>query len=357
MATRLTDRYITSIKPVPGKRTIVFDSTTPGLAVKTFASGRKSFVLDFRDRHGRQHRKTLGSFPAWSTAKARLFASQLRRKLDAGEEIMAQRGEPIAVLATLWLDQLQRRPSTVHTYRTLFRSTILPAFGRALPATLTFDDIERWHGEIARRVPVHANRCLMALSAFLSWLTRTKRLPHNPAKGVRRAPETPRSKYLDADQIARLHAALDAEPHRPSALVLKLCLSSGCRIGEALGIRREQIEISRKVWIMPAHLTKQGRPHIAMLNDIALTTALELTRVGVPRYDKTRRVFVRICADLGFDGFRIHDLRHSYASRLLAHGGNLVQIGKLLGHSSIQVTQRYAHVADSALIDLVNRAK
>jgi len=54
----------------------------------------------------------------------------------------------------------------------------------------------------------------------------------------------------------------------------------------------------------------------------------------------------------GLDGVRIHDLRHTYASNAVSGGMPIQMVGKLLGHSQLQTTMRYAHLADEP----VNRA-
>jgi site-specific recombinase XerD len=62
-----------------------------------------------------------------------------------------------------------------------------------------------------------------------------------------------------------------------------------------------------------------------------------------------RRFWARIQKDVGIEDVRIHDLRHTFASLLVSGGASLEMIGKLLGHSQMQTTQRYAHLMDSPL--------
>jgi hypothetical protein len=67
-----------------------------------------------------------------------------------------------------------------------------------------------------------------------------------------------------------------------------------------------------------------------------------------------RRFWARIQKEVGIDDVRIHDLRHTFASLLVSGGASLEMIGKLLGHSQMQTTQRYAHLMDSPLRAGVN---
>ena len=165
---------------------------------------------------------------------------------------------------------------------------ILPAFGRDDPKSITRNRIELWHGKLAQRVPVRANRCLAVLSSFLSWLEHDRRIDHNPCKGVRKRSESPRQVFLSAKEIAAAHKALKADNDRSAALTLRLTLLTGCRIGEALTLAPDQIDSARKVWVKPAAYVKTARTHIIPLQAEALDVAQELLDVGVPTYDGVR---------------------------------------------------------------------
>ena len=67
-----------------------------------------------------------------------------------------------------------------------------------------------------------------------------------------------------------------------------------------------------------------------------------------------RRFWIGIQAEAKLPDVRIHDLRHTFASLLVSGGASLEMIGKLLGHTQMQTTQRYAHLMDSPLRDGVN---
>ena len=64
---------------------------------------------------------------------------------------------------------------------------------------------------------------------------------------------------------------------------------------------------------------------------------------------EVRRFWIQIQKQVKLPGVRIHDLRHTFASLLVSGGASLEMIGKLLGHSQMQTTQRYAHLMDSPL--------
>ena len=357
MAVRLTDRGIAALKAAD-KPYLIFDSEVSGLAIKVYETGRKAFVFDWRE-HGRQRRVTIGKHPAWTTAKARIHASKLRLKADVGEIVAVQRGERVVDLIERWraVVAVTRQASTARNYDQMIRRHIVPAFGRDDPRALTRNRVEAWHGNVAQTVPMAANRALAVLSAFLSWLERDHKIERNPCKGVKRRPEHQRQIFLDEAEIARAHAALDADPNRSAALALRLALATGCRIGEAVSLDASQIDVGRQLWIKPHHLTKQKRTHILPLQPEALDIALELIRIGLPDYQSCRRCWDRVREVIGREDARVHDLRHSRASSLARNGASLPMIGRVLGHSSPGTTARYAHLVDRDLVDLVERSK
>lgn len=108
--------------------------------------------------------------------------------------------------------------------------------------------------------------------------------------------------------------------------------------------------------------SKTGKKSV-LLSPAAIEVLEGLPRIGYyviaggtvdkPRAD-LKRPWKRISAHAGITGTRIHDLRHTFASRGAAHGLSLPMIGRLLGHKSPQTTARYAHLADDPLRRALN---
>jgi len=356
MAERLTDRRIAALKP-PDTDQYYFDSEVSGLALKVYATGRKVFVFDWREG-GRQRRKTIGRFPAWTIGKARTHASRMRLKADTGEVVAPGRGRRVADLIEDWraVVKLTRRPGTVVGYSLAIDNYILPSFGRDEPRAVTRNRVEQWHGEMAQHTPIQANRSLGVLSSFMTWLEHDHKIDGNPCRGVRRRSESQRHIFLDADEIATAHTALSGDNNRSAALALRLALLTGCRIGETLNLTAEQLNSSRNLWIKPAATTKQKKVHVVPLQPDALAIAKELLSIGLPDYEACKRCWERARKIIGREDVRIHDLRHSRASALARGGASLMQIGRVLGHTAPQTTARYAHLVDADLVDLVERA-
>jgi integrase len=289
MAERLTDRGIAALKPSSAS-TYHFDTEVSGLAVRVYPSGVKSFIFDWRNDSGKQQRVTFGRHPAWTIGKARTHASRMRLKADVGESVAPARGMRVADLVEQWKASVRvtRRPNTVLSYFRLLDTHIVPAFGRLEPRAITRNAVEHWHGSIAQAAVPEANRALAVLSTFLSWLERDHKIERNVAKGVKRRPENQRHIFLDESEIARAHAALEADSNRPAALALRLALSTGARIGEILTLTAEQLDISRRLWIKPHHLTKQAKTHVLPLQPEALTIAQALLAIDLPNYTQVK---------------------------------------------------------------------
>ncbi|WP_244643951.1 tyrosine-type recombinase/integrase [Alsobacter metallidurans] len=146
-----------------------------------------------------------------------------------------------------------------------------------------------------------------------------------------------------------------------AAAALRLLLLSGARLREILHAEWSNIDLQRGLFTV---FGKTGRKHV-LLPAPAVRILEKLPRhgsyvipgaiAGRPRADLNRpwRTVVRYA---GLTGIRIHDLRHSFAALAAGNGASLPIIGKLLGHSQSQTTLRYAHLADSPVRDVLNRA-
>ena len=155
---------------------------------------------------------------------------------------------------------------------------------------------------------------------------------------------------------------------------IELALNTGCRKGELLNLKWENISFSTRLICLEE--TKSGEWQTVPINEDArrvlvrrmrlrdkvcpetpwvffhLTPALN-TKVG-DRVKEVRRSFSTACRRAGIEDFHIHDLRHTFASWLVMNGTPLFEVSKLLRHASIQMTERYAHLAPDHLHNAVN---
>ena len=140
----------------------------------------------------------------------------------------------------------------------------------------------------------------------------------------------------------------------PSAIVaIRLLMLTGCRRNEIITLRWDDVDRTARELRLRDSKTGARR--------VPLTPAAEAVLDGIPRVagnswvivgqkpeahlSNIEQIWIRLRARAGLEDVRIHDLRHSYASRALALGEGLPMIGKLLGHRKIGTTARYAHLA------------
>jgi integrase len=344
---------------------------TSGFALRVTAGGARAFVLSYRVRGtGQERRLTIGAWPTWSVIAARAEARELKMRIARGDdplaELKAERGAPtVAELCDRFLDDhvARKRPNTRKQYGRIVE-IIRRALGRKQVAAVEHADAVRLHRDIGRRAPVMANRTAAVLSKMMGMAVKAGMRPDNPARGIERNTEDHRERYLTGDELARLTRALADHRDQQAADILRLCMLTGCRRGEAQAARWDQFDLERGTWSKPATTTKQAKLHVAPLSAAALELLARIRRDGpfvfAGREPGTHRIEIRknwaaICKAARIDGLRMHDLRHSFASELVSSGHSLPVVGALLGHAQITTTQRYAHLYDDVTRAAVNK--
>ncbi len=198
--------------------------------------------------------------------------------------------------------------------------------------------------------PKTANNELTYLNAVYNELHRTKVIDYpNPLAGIR--PIAIRQKelaYLTHDQITEL---LDTLQHPGAHLITKISLSTGCRWGEAEGLHSRQIRNSQITFTD----TKSGKNRSVPISK-ALESEIKAYGKGELFTSGTLSAFRRALKKTSIElpkGQAAHVLRHTFASHFMINGGNIITLQRILGHSSITMTMRYAHLSPDHLQDAV----
>ena len=347
---------------------IFWDRELAGFGVRVHASGRKVYVVQSR-AGGAPRRVTLGSHGELTTTQARLRAAQVIDRIKRGEEpTPPPAGATVADLAARYLSAHVAVNCNAHTagiYRGSLENHILPALGMMPLAMVETAHVAALHYRL-RETPRAANRALSVLSKMFSLAAAWGLVADgtNPCKGVRKYKEKKRERFLTRDEYRRLgmvlvEAELEAEAGVEGAVslyaiaALRLLMLTGCRLNEILTLRWDDVDRTAGEFRL-----RDGKTGARM---VPLTPTAETVLAGIVRARGNPWVIVgkqpgthlstitadwyRLRAHAGLDDVRIHDLRHSYASRALAAGESLSMIGKLLGHADIQSTARYAHLA------------
>ena len=350
-----------------GSRDAVFwDRDLPGFGVRVYPSGRKMFVVQCRGPAGIR-RVSLGPYGELSCERARRRARAAIDRIKRGEEAGAAPERPLTVaeLAERYMEAHVAVNCNAHTQRICrgaLRNHILPALGSRPVAAVGREDAEALHYAL-RATPRAANRALGVLSKMFALAQDWGLAPPggNPCRFVARYRQGMRERFLSADEYRRVGRAL-CELEAQSALraraaaALRLLMVTGCRLTEVLTLRWDDVD--RKVGELRLRDAKTGA-RMVVLTPAASRVLSELCRVpGSPwvfagsapdrHLSQLTTYWHQVRARAGVEDVRIHDLRHSFASRALALGESLSMIGRLLGHADVGTTARYAHLARDA---------
>ncbi len=385
---KITETTVKNLKPPQSGNRITWDDEIKGFGVRITSTGVIAFVLSYRS-HGEKRRYTIGRSPELSATAARTRAGKLKVDLLDGKDPMEQKLqsslEPtFKELSEQYLTHAEtyKRAGSLRNDRGNIRR-LLPQWGTRQIKAITTRDIEKLKGDL-KATPYHANRTLALLSKMFNLAVKWKWRPDNPVTGIPKFHEDRRERWLSMEELGRLDQALHKYQDQNAADAIRLLLLTGAREGEALKSDWTQFDLERGVWTKPSHATKQNRTEHIPLNKPALALLRQMkSKSGSGRLFPgasakgsarvtLRRPWKQLCKAAGLSQavehkgkrrtitrhkptVRIHDLRHTYASHLVSNGVSLQVVGKLLGHTRVQTTERYAHLANEALQDGTNR--
>ena len=361
-------RRVRAAKP-RAKRYDIRDDVIPGLFLRVFPSGARSFALD-RMTRGRRRFAILGSADTMTVPEARAEARKLIAAfLDTAKNDNGPRtpGHPMDAFAAEFLDRQARhwKPRTLESNACMVDKYILPAFRHMTVDAIAVEHVKDWFASMADR-PGAANRAMPVLSTMMRMAELWGYRPHNsnPCKNARRYRMQPRERFLTAEEMARLNAVLTRDEfYCPQAVaVIRLLMLTGCRFGEVVSLEWDWIR--GKCIHLPD--SKSGQ------RTVWLSSAARAVIDAIPRYSPdcpflfparppTRHIdnieyqWTRIRNEAGLPGLRLHDLRHSWASVAAMNGVDMVTVAKLLGHALVETTERYVHLSDRSVADAADR--
>ncbi len=362
---RLTKRYIDALKPVR-KDIIIWDHELIGFGVRISPhSQRKTFVVQYR-QIGRTRRFGLGVYGKVTPDQARASAKRILGSIAHGDNPAQLRHEyrkspTIAEVCQRFKDEhiaIRLKPSTAKEYTRAIDLFILPAFGSHKIVDISRADISALHYQF-KHIPYQANRTLGVLSKMftLSEVWELRRDGSNPCRHVPKYPETRRERFLSKEEIATLWRVLDESVANGSetihvASAFKLLLLTGARRGEIQTLKWAYVTATALA--LPDSKTGPKRIQLSpdakgILDELPQIDGNPHVIVGATEdghITDLERPWRRIRDIAGLADVRIHDLRHTFASHAVMNGVPLPIVGKLCGHTQIQTTMRYAHLAE-----------
>ena len=358
------------------KDTVFWDRELTGFGVRVYPTGSKVYIAQARGPEGPK-RVAVGRQGVIHAEEARKRAALIISRIKAGEapvpETLIPAGGPsVAELARRYLEEyvaVRCKPRTAASTRAVVNKHLLPALGRLPLAAVERARVAELHQRLYE-TPAIANAVFRTLSAMYKLAEGWGLVPEgvNPCRSLVKYPGRRRERFLTEAEFMRLGRLLDEVEEKgvasaPAVAAIRLLILTGCRRNEILTLRWEDVALGEaELWL---HDMKTGA------RAVSLSPAAVKLLAGLPRLpdnpwvipgrkpgshlSSLDHVWRIIREQAGLEDVRIHDLRHSYASRALALGESLPMIGKLLGHRQIETTARYAHLARDSVKEAAER--
>lgn len=340
------------------------------------------YRVRWRTPDGKSRSKTLKR-----EVEAKRLLTSVEHSKDVGTYMDPSRSKvTVGTWAPTWLaSQRHLKPSTRARYEGILSKHIVPRWGGTPLSHVTHADAQKWISSLVV-APATVRYIHRVFSLIMELAVRDKRIPSNPATGVR-LPRTakPEKRFLSVEELHRLADAASEYPipevgqqYRALILVLGFC---GLRWGEVAALRVKRVDLLRRrltvaesvtevsgrlVWGTPkSHQSRQVPiPRSVadlLLEVIAGKAADDLVfttwRAKPLRNLNFRRdVFDRAAADAGLADLTPHELRHTAASLAVSAGANVKAVQKMLGHSSAAMTlDVYSGLFDDDLDGVADR--
>ena len=292
--------------------------------------------------------------------------SNTERRKEFTDFLQAERDR--WTLDRIWQAYQEAHPEHKSRQRDISRynTHIGPHFGQRTPEEMLTADIDTFKTESLKAGKSNGTiqRVISQLRAIINFgVKRGLCQPLHPGRLTIESihVDGEKTEMLTEEQVAHLLDALDSESDQNAAALIRLAMVTGMRKGALLALQWEDCDFVRNIITLRGASAKNGVTERIPMNEAARKILLKITRVessfvfpgknGLQRKDY-RRISRRVKKNAGLpNDFRpLHGLRHHFASFLASSGKvDLYTLQKLLTHSSPQMTQRYAHLADEAI--------
>ncbi len=393
-AVKITKAWLDGLQGT-ARRETYSDATVDHLVLRVGPDGgSRVWYLSYRNREGVRRLHRIGPLKLYNAESAKAEARRLNGLIAKGEDPAGEKAERKAEAAEAEGRTLRAYLEGAYWQHTLLhrrsgrasKERILAAWKRFLDADMATLDpaVLRKHRSerlAAGKKPQTVNRDRVALLALLNQAVKDKVLAVNPALGFERLREVDdkRVRYLgqrDKDESIhdetgrklgereRFMAALARQPLY-LRVIAELSMEAGLRRGEIFGLAWRDTDLKRREVTVRAHTSKGEKTRVVPIRDRTRDLLREwraaqteggkvavLSDLVVPNpqtgkaFTTVKKAWAALLAEARVVDFHLHDGRHDYASRLAMEGVALNTIKELLGHSTVQLTERYSHLAD-----------
>jgi integrase len=323
--------------------------------------------VDLRYRRTRYRKRS----PENSQAGAKAYELVLRQTLAQGQSIDNPKPEAVKTFAEFadeWFEtyvKTNNKPSEQRAKESTIRVHLKPCFGNLLLGQITSAHIERYKadklktGLCPKSINIHLTILGTCMASAIEW-----GLPATKPKIRRLRVQPPRTDFLDEQETVLLIS--DRSEPMWNTMIL-LAARTGMRLGELFGLDWTDVDLERGLITVRTSVVRgiASTPKNHKIRYIPMTSDL-IKALRCYRKQKTGLVFYResgtflghrmaenaihrICRRVGLRLFGWHTLRHTFASHLVSRNAPLRAVQELLGHSTMAMTERYAHLAPSTL--------
>lgn len=350
--------------PVPESgETVAYDTKQNGLAFRVRSSGARAFYF-IRKHRGRVKRLKLGDYDTTTVDQARRAAvaelGDIHRGIDPAEKRRVARAA--MTLGEFFRDIYLPRHAVPHK-RTWpederqYQRHLIRWQARQLDQ-ITRDEVMSLHARVGKAAPVAANRLIALVSAIYNVATDHGYTGTNPARRIKKYKEADRERFLDADELPRFLAAVDADISPIVRDYLKVALFTGGRRANVASMTWHEIDFKRGAWVIPASKFKTDRDMVVPLVPavVSILKARQKDATGPYVFPNRKRSgavghltepkagFSRVCKAAGIENLRLHDLRRTLGSWANMQGIPYTTVAAMLGHKAQGTTSIYARL-------------
>jgi|TARA_B110000902_G_scaffold259465_1_gene330833 integrase len=378
----------------------VVDDDLKGFLARVQPSGVITYYYSYRSKDGARKRYRIGKHPSITASIARKTAENIAAQVTQGGDPQLEKKGSRAKRAqakheTLkgFIEHKYKDWAVTHQKRgnetlALLESSFKDLYSRKLK-DITAWDMQKWRAEKdkAGLKTSTINRRVTTLKAVLNKAVEWDVIANNPLNKIKplKLDASSRIRYLSSDEETRLRESLDKREHKIRSgresgnnwrevrgyskldpvddhfadhlkPMVILSINTGLRRGEIFNLKWTDVDFDKKLLTVEGQTAKSGQTRHVQLNSEALSV-LKAWRgqtmkgfvfpspITRGRFDNIKKSWNLLREQAGVPDFRFHDLRHTFASKLVMAGVDLYTVKELMGHSTIQMTERYAHLA------------
>jgi integrase len=374
MATKkLTDLTINALKAPKTGRLEIWDTLVPGFGIRITENDARTWFIMYRVGKGdrrKQRRLKIGNAKIMRLPEARmaardklLFAATGRDPAGAGQRLpddqAVHTGRTVSETVAEYLEKhIAEKTGNRHAKETrrIFEKNVLPVIGERLLSDVTRRDVDDIIERILKRgAKIAANRTLTRLKTFFRWVVNKEYIAASPAaKILEPASETERDRTLDENEICLVLKGCDRLGW-PFGHLYKFLLLTLQRLNEAANMEWQEVDLEKRLWVIPRHRTKNKKAHSVHLSDEAVAILRDAHKItGSARYVFTRKGKTPVSGfstakaklDRFIEEYRllekgvpvspfiIHDLRRTGATQMAGLKVPPHVVDKILNHTS-----------------------